>query len=534
MQPRARAYAARRVGCLAALLIGVAVGGVSVAQTPLAADRIDAGPGVVASDEDDLDAGAPAAQPSTEQNLADSWWNRDAGAAAVGEDWSPLEPDAGMSQAPAAAVPAAPDSALPVDVAAPEPAPAPAHEPATPADADSSAVARVVLGLLALLTLAYLGGHPRVQRVEHVLGISQVVTAGFPFIAFGLLARQPSVGILTDGVLAQLSSVLQLGLGWIGFLIGFRFDLGVLDRLSNAVVKLTALITGLSFLAVVLASSAALLAFGHEWNEAMFLRDATILGAAAAITVPPLIRQRIGRAATVDGGTLEQIAFIDDVAAIVALLILGAYFRPASTYVAWQLPGTAWLFVTLGLGGCLGALIYIVMRRQASAAESLVLLIGSIGFSAGMASYLRLSPIAVSFLVGLVVANLPGDFKRRMGQTLHRLERPLYLAFLVIAGAMWDVGDWRGWLLVPVFVTARFGGRALAVLWARRDGTEVALGQRELAVFAPMGSLAIAIVVSVQTLYLGRAIPWVVTAVIGGAIVTELVVQLVGRAERAP
>ena len=39
--------------------------------------------------------------------------------------------------------------------------------------------------------------------------------------------------------------------------------------------------------------------------------------------------------------------------------------------------------------------------------------------------------------------------------------------------------------------------------------------------------LAIAIVVSVQSLYAGEAVPWIVTAVLGGAIVTEVLVQIV-------
>jgi hypothetical protein len=49
-----------------------------------------------------------------------------------------------------------------------------------------------------------------------------------------------------------------------------------------------------------------------------------------------------------------------------------------------------------------------------------------------------------------------------------------------------------------------------------------------------MGALSIAIVISFQTLFAGRAVPWIVTAVIGGAIVTEFVVQLGLLGGRAP
>src|SRR5690606_1410137 len=42
---------------------------------------------------------------------------------------------------------------------------------------------QTILGLLALLALAWLAGNPRVRHLEEVLGLSRVVAAGFPFIA---------------------------------------------------------------------------------------------------------------------------------------------------------------------------------------------------------------------------------------------------------------------------------------------------------------------------------------------------------------
>ena len=49
---------------------------------------------------------------------------------------------------------------------------------------------------------------------------------------------------------------------------------------------------------------------------------------------------------------------------------------------------------------------------------------------------------------------------------------------------------------------------------------------------APLGALSIAIVVSAEDLYCSPSIPWIVTAVIGGAIVTEILVQWSSRDER--
>jgi len=405
--------------------------------------------------------------------------------------------------------------------------------------AAASSVVKTILGLLALLALAYLGGHPRVRRLEQTLGISQVVTAGFPFVALGLIARLPSVGVLDDRVLAQVAPLLQLGLGWVGFLTGYQFEVRTLDDFPRGTAAFVSAMTSVPFVIVVAACGGLLLAFGQPWQDAVFLRDAVVLGTAATITAP--VAKALARERGVAPGTqavLTRLGLLDDIAGIVGLLFLGAYFRPATPDIAWALPGTAWLFVTIGLGVSVGIVIYLVLRRPATNVEQIALVLGSIAFAAGLAGFLRVSPVVVCFLAGLLLGNLPGDYRSNVKKVLRLLERPVYLVFLVFAGALWNVGDWRGWVLVPVFVIARLVGRALGLRAAARTegASELAHGTAGV-VAAPMGALSIAIVISFQELFAGRAVPWIVTAVIGGAIVTELVVQVAllgGRAGQPP
>ena len=47
---------------------------------------------------------------------------------------------------------------------------------------------RAILGLVALLGFAYVGGHPRLQNIERNLGMSRWVTAGVPFVILGAIA----------------------------------------------------------------------------------------------------------------------------------------------------------------------------------------------------------------------------------------------------------------------------------------------------------------------------------------------------------
>lgn len=433
--------------------------------------------------------------------------------------------------------------AAPLPAVEPDPAIAPViegtdaalAEPVEPKDRPM-AVVRTILALLALAALAYAAAHPRIRRMEEVLGISQVITAGFPFVLLGMVARLPAVGILTDEVLAQISPLLRLGLGWLGFVVGFRFHARFFLDLPTGSARLVALVTSVPFLLVLGATGMLLFlstGIGPEaFADPVFVRDALILGTAGAMAAATTTR------ALPPGPSSERLARVvrlEELAGIIGLAIVAAYFRPSGTEVTWQLPGAAWLFLTLGLGATVALVVYGVLQRAATDPEFAVLTLGSVSFAAGIAGYLHLSSVVVAFIAGAMLTNAPGRHTVRLGETLERLERPIYLVSLVVIGALWNIFDWRGWVLVPVFVVARLVGKWVgARLWNATSEFDLSPAERNALVFAPIGSLAIAIVVNAQLLYPGGSISLIVSAVIGGAIVTEVVVQLAGRRLRQP
>jgi hypothetical protein len=390
-------------------------------------------------------------------------------------------------------------------------------------------LSKTILGLLGLITLAYLGGHARVVALERKLGIAQVITSGFPFILLGLFARTESVGLLTDELLTQLTPLLRVGLGYIGFAAGVRFGTRLPKGLP-ALRMVTAVTTG-PFALVALFSGLVLLLISGDLSSAalrdpVFVRDALILGTAGAVTAPTSLA--IFRADDPDGAIKNVLGF-EEAAGIVGLAIIAAYFRP-QTGVTWQLPGTAWLLLTLGLGASLGVIAYAVLKRPQAGPEFVLLSLGLIGFSAGTAGYLRLSPIVVAFVAGASLVLLPELPRVRLREALSRLERPIYMLSLVVIGALWQVGDWRGWVLVPVFTVSRLLGKRLGLSIALRTSHLRLEPDQKLAMtMAPIGRLAIAIVVNAQLLYPGGSISPIVAAVIVGGVLTEIIVQLASR-----
>ena len=409
---------------------------------------------------------------------------------------------------------------------APPPLPPPLPPKSGPTGIQSaSEVIKTLLGLVFLFGLAYIAGAGRVQALEKRLQVTNVVTAGLPFVFLGVIAHTRGVGILSESVLWELRPLLALGLGWVGFTTGFRFDSKLGESLMPGTNTVSLITASVPFATIVATCALLLVVVEHSPANATFLRDAMMLGTAGAMTAynaPRLFQTRSAKRIQID--RVGSIVTLEQLAGIIGLLVVAAYFRPQDNSVAWHLPGTAWLFITIGMGTVIGGVVWGMLAKVKAGPEFMVLILGSICFAAGMASFLRLSPLVVCFIVGLILVNLPGTSKDRIRESLEHMERPIYLLFLVVAGSLWHITRWQGWALMCLFVPARLLGKWLAVRLCRYE--HLSKEEQRSLVFSPMGALSIAIIVNAQDLYFGATISWMVTAVIGGAMITEVVVQI--------
>ncbi|MFT3696634.1 MAG: hypothetical protein QM831_26070 [Kofleriaceae bacterium] len=387
---------------------------------------------------------------------------------------------------------------------------------------------KVIGGLVALMVLAYLGGNRRVVRFQERLGISGVITAGFPFVLLGAIASLPSVGILNLEVISRLRPVLHFGLGWLGFIIGAQLDIRVLDRVPKGTAYLI-LVEALGPFGLVAAGSGiAMVSFGMALDDPATWRNMIILGTCAAMTAPRKFRGFANRVWHEGRGVDVLLGQLDELVGVVGLLFITAYFRE-DTGSTWVLPDTAWVFVSLGLGVAIGVLIFAMIRVPVSNAEFLAVVLGGIAFAAGLAGYLHLSPIVICFVAGVLVTNFPNEQRDNVFRILNHLERPVHLLFLMVAGALWTITDWRGWALVPLFAAGRVIGKWVGVIASKTavGGYLPTSFAAERSLVTPLSGLSIALVLSVEAAgdsIATQSLQWMITAVIGGAIVAELLV----------
>lgn len=394
-------------------------------------------------------------------------------------------------------------------------------------------IPRVVVGLAIALGLAVLAAHPKVRAFEQRFGVTVLVAAGLPFLGMGAIFSLDSIGILSPDILRDLQPAFEFGLGWVGFTIGTQFDMRKLERLPASLGTVIAVETLVPMFTTAGLCSMAFIGLGVPWKNVDFLRDALVLAACAAPSAPIALdiwATRVGRKSAL---LLNDITLIDEVTTLVLLGIVAIFFRPDASATRWVLPPAAWLLVTLGTGGVLGIVAYILLQGARSKTEELALLLGAIALSSGMAGYLALNVPVVCAIAGALLANLPTRDIAGIRKILLEVERPLYLVFLLIVGASWRPGEWQGWILAPAFVLARAAGKRLGAIWARRLGPPALPRARAMALaLTPQSPIAIMAMVSAATLYQGHhpdRVRWSINAVIIGGVLTEVVVRLLER-----
>ncbi len=409
---------------------------------------------------------------------------------------------------------------------------------------------RVVLGLALAFGLAAAAAHPFVRRIERRLGLTVLLSSGLPFIAMGVIFRLPKVGILTDDVVADLRPALEFGIGWLGFVVGMQFDVRELDRVPAKTSAVVVAETVVPFVLTALACAIFLATLDTGWSLSDIstwrdgyralvshapLRDALALGACAAQAAPVAAIAIARGSGSLAAKLMSYVTQLDDVAGVVVLGLICAAFRPTDAVAAWKLPHIAWIFVTLGMGGVFGILAYALLRSAKDANEEFAYLLGAIALSAGMSGYLAISPLVTCAIAGALLTNLPNKNFEQLKATMLQVERPLYLIFLLIAGALWDVTAWQGWLLAPVFVASRVGGKLIGGHIAKRTGPEGLPDATTLGLaLSPQSPAAIATIVSYATIYKphaveARSLGWLMTACVAGAVLTELTVQTIVR-----
>ncbi len=268
----------------------------------------------------------------------------------------------------------------------------------------------------------------------------------------------PGLGVVDAIGLRLVQPVLALAVGWIGALFGARLEWRMIRRISartwqiGATLALPVLATT-AVVAVLLGR--ALPPVADAWGHPAL---AVALALAGALTTAASQRgPRLGR----------RNALLDTLFGAVAVVAAVALYHPHGA--------ARMMLLTLVGAAVLGGVFIPLARGLREAGDAVIPAFGLILWGAGFSYAVGLSPFVVCALEAAVMVSFsPPAVRRAVTELWHRWERPLYAAFLMIAGAL--LSPITGWIVLAAlalalirvlvrWVTVRFGLDQVDPVW---------------------------------------------------------------------
>jgi Kef-type K+ transport system membrane component KefB len=361
--------------------------------------------------------------------------------------------------------------------------------------------------LLALILIGALGfvfGRFLFLRPRPGSWVERFFLSGVEFLVVGALLGPFGLSILDHKNLASLEPFAVLALTWIGLLMGLQLRYRHLTHFPLTYFRV-AVVEGTVALLLAFAALAALFALWtpgepmspDRWRAALCLAAVAALSSPSAAALHGPGETRAGHCA----GLLRFVPAIDPLISLAGFAFLFAAWHVSSGLLRVAPDTGGWILVSIAGGLTLGFLFLLLLRTTAEGDETMLVVLGMAVFSGGLASVFHLSPLVIGLVAGAVIGNAPRSQERLMPVFL-RLERPLYVALLVVAGAAWRFDDPWGYGLAAIYLVVRVAAKYLGIRLALATSPLPFRPPRRWWVGTlPQGALAVAIAVSYGVVY---------------------------------
>jgi hypothetical protein len=386
-------------------------------------------------------------------------------------------------------------------------------------------VLKLTVGVAILLVVALVGHRQTFTRLRLPAGARIIFLTGTEFILVGVALGDELIGLLDEATIRGLTPLFSLGLGAVGLIFGIGLDLRNILRFPLRYSGLTVIQSAFT-MAVVFLPFWWVLSQLFGGAESGALLAALVLAASAGCTAQTSLAMIDHEFELRGGRVMGLLRYVSSLDAVVGLFALGLAFclvHDEPVLGVAVLPGLQWYFLSLSLGTAMGFLLDGLTRMRCSEEELMVFVIGTVLFSSGIALYFKLSPLFINAIMGMLIANLPGSKDRIFG-LLVRLERPFYIVFLILAGAIWRPGSAWALPLAALYLVLRFAGKLGGGFLAARSSDDAQPLPDGLGLgLMSQGGMAVAMVMNYYPLGSGAMTDVVVTIVLVGVILNELV-----------
>lgn len=320
-----------------------------------------------------------------------------------------------------------------------------------------------ILAVGLLLVIGFFGGI--IARKLKFPTISGYIIIGMGLSVFNIIPKE-----LTNG---DLSVIVEISLGIIGYLVGGTLNFGILKRFGKQIMIITSSqLMGAWILVTVLMAFLApfiiKLTIPNPSFYQTYLPPAIVIGAISSATAPAatlaIIREY--KASGPLTSTLLAVIAIDDALSIIAytlgLSVAGALTVGSFSNISWlqiimvpalDIGGAILLGTLLGFG-----MIYLIRFADTKKRLSVIVL-GTILLGVGIAKTLNISSILASMSMGLVVTNRTRPNENAF-EVIDEIDEIVFAMFFTLAGAHFDLGVMKeAGILSLLIVAGRCSGK---------------------------------------------------------------------------
>jgi len=352
--------------------------------------------------------------------------------------------------------------------------------------------------------------HP--LRTRAALGLAPVVAPAVVFVPIGLVLGPSVTNVLTPAALASLDAVVGVALAVLGVFVGLALHLRAARewRLFAA--------AGVEAAVTILTVGGAFLVLLETWGMPLSLPGALVaLALGICASASSASSAASGEAGSTTHALAVRIADFDDVLPIVVSGLIVVMFGAGTPIPPWAAVG--WLLRTALLGAGVAVAGWLLFERAHSRAERNVFIAGTVALLGGTASYVGVSPLLAGLVAGLLWVWLPGHADRVVREDLQRVQHPLIVVLLLVAGASCEFSREAVWLSLPL-VLFRLTGKLVGGWLATRLQGVVTPSELGMHLIAP-GLLGIALALHLAQVVRTATMAPVLTAVVVATLASE-------------
>jgi Kef-type K+ transport system membrane component KefB len=376
-----------------------------------------------------------------------------------------------------------------------------------------------------LILIAFLGARFITKRTS-LSPVNYFFYSGFIYIFLGLSLGRSGWEVLSPSILTGLTPLIGLGLGWVGFLFGFQLETKYLKRFPGKYISLSLL----QFVFVFLLGGFVfyvILKLLYPSEQVFLLYGMSVaLGLLLSLNSPTLLSMA-SRIIPERGNYYYLARFLASVSGfwgIVGLALLLSFWHFPFFESQILLRGAGFLLLSTLFPILLGFLFHFLTKKKTSEEQMLVYLLGLVFFVSGAALYFNLPPLYLSMVLGITFSNLT-KIHEKLYPMLLSTEKPLYIIFLVLIGALWDVNvDHRVVILVALVIVLRVLTYALPLpLFKVVLDFSLHLPTRFGLCFLSSGGVGVAFAVSLKLAYPLPLTDIFLTIALFGILITEFI-----------